>query len=157
MTATHDTVAVFDDVLWAQIRAESQYWTEPRRRHEFAAYFDGQDAYTASTAQMVEFLRLVRYVGAREHLRFDRFAIPRSDTGIDYSDLAAAGPSATVEEAWENVGNYVRQRDRSLSAYVVDPRVNVEVCDEITPTHVLRWSSLEVLLASRVTGSAVAS
>lgn len=64
--------------------------------------------------------------------------------GIDYSDLAAPGLSTTVEEALENVANYVRQHNRAMSAYVIN--ANFTVADEIKPGHVLRWSSLELLL-----------
>lgn len=79
-----------------------------------------------------------------------RHAIPKREVdGVDYSDLAADGPSTSVDEAWKNVANYVRQRDRAMSAYVVHPDLNIEVADEITPTHLLRWSSLEILLAER--------
>jgi hypothetical protein len=66
--------------------------------------------------------------------------------GIDYSDLAAPGLSTTVDEALENVANFVRQHNRAMSAYVIN--ANFSVADEIKPGHVLRWSSLEVLLAA---------
>jgi hypothetical protein len=31
----------------------------------------------------------------------------------------------------------------------VRPDANIEIADEITPTHVLRWSSLRLLFAER--------
>lgn len=66
--------------------------------------------------------------------------------GIDYSDLAAPGLSTTVEEALANVANSIRQHNRAMSAYAIN--ANFTVADEIKPGHVLRWSSLEVLLAA---------
>lgn len=66
--------------------------------------------------------------------------------GIDYSDLAAPGLSTTVDEALENVANFVRQHNRAMSAYAI--AANLTVADEIKRGHVLRWSSLEVLLAA---------
>lgn len=68
--------------------------------------------------------------------------------GIDYSDLAAPGLSTTVEEALENVANFVRQHNRAMSAYTISSEANFSVADEIKRGHVLRWSSLNVLLAA---------
>jgi hypothetical protein len=51
------------------------------------------------------------------------------------------------EPPLENVRAELALRDYSLGAYAVDPDVNVTMPEEIAPGHVLRWSTLEALVA----------
>jgi len=150
-TATTDEAerAATDDDLWSQIEKASWRWTAQERRAEFAAYF-GFEPSEADTRHLAEFLRVVRFLFPRHIPTRVQRTVPREgESFIGYSDLAADGPSTTVDEAWANVEAYLRQRTRALSAYVVSPTVQVEIADEVTPGHVLRWSSLDMLLAER--------
>lgn len=149
--------AASDDGLWALIEQVSWRWSADERRAEFAAYF-GFEPSEADTRHLAEFLRVVRFLFPRYIPKRVQCAVPKAaETFVDFSDLAANGPSTTADEAWANVEAYVRQRARALSAYAVNPEARVDIADEVTPGHVLRWSSLQVLLESRATAKAVAA
>lgn len=138
-----------DDLIWSKVKQVSWRWSDEQRSAEFARHF-GIEPSQASTEQLLEFLWAVGFhVGSRRTVcNRPHYPVSReNEYGIDYSDLHADGPSTTADEAWANVGAYLAQQDRALSAYAVHPDAHIEIADEITPTHVLRWSSLRVLFA----------